>query len=186
MDVGPKVAPITINTMKVISSSGPENRIQEFLTNPIEKQFSILRVLFATLAVVIAVTFCGWYFGYLQPFGLYRPANALMVIEPYKYAGTWVFDDSRVGLEREPFVAGIPEMIDDMVKDIPNADKGFRLLFSTRPFPGQMAELSWRRTDNGGNWYYCEKYQKEGWLCPGLFRYYKDAPKQIYTKAERK
>jgi len=151
-----------------------------------KKKFSILRVLLATLVAVSAIVVSGWYFGYLQPFGLYRPANALMVIKPYKYAGTWVFDDSRVGFEQEPFISGIPEMIDDMVKDIPNASDGFRLLFSAKPFPGQMAELSWRRTENRGNWYYCEKYQKEGWLCPGLFRYYKDAPEKIYVRAEKK
>ena len=39
-------------------------------------------------------------------------ANAMLVIFPYRYEGTWVFDDERVGLEREPFVSGIPEMID--------------------------------------------------------------------------
>ena len=29
-------------------------------------------------------------------------------------------------LSREPFVEGIPEMIDDLVSDIPNAGNGFR------------------------------------------------------------
>src|SRR5438874_385621 len=33
--------------------------------------------------------------------------NSLLVIFPYKYEGTWVFDDARVGLFREPFIAGI-------------------------------------------------------------------------------
>ena len=53
-------------------------------------------------------------------------ANILMVIVPYWYQGTWVFDDESVGLNKEPFVAGVPEMIDDLVKDIPNARGGFR------------------------------------------------------------
>ena len=39
-------------------------------------------------------------------------------------------------LDQEPFVMGIPQMIDDLVQDIPNAREGFRLLFSTAPFPG--------------------------------------------------
>lgn len=60
--------------------------------------------------------------GVLQPFGFYRPANALMVISPYKLTGTWVFDNPAVGLQCEPFVAGIPEMIDEMVRDIPPAN----------------------------------------------------------------
>ena len=30
--------------------------------------------------------------------------NALNVIYPYKCEGLWVFDDPRVGLDKEPFV----------------------------------------------------------------------------------
>ena len=52
-------------------------------------------------------------------------ANVMMVISPYWYQGTWVFDDPKVGLEREPFVVGVPEMIDHLVRDIPNARDGF-------------------------------------------------------------
>jgi hypothetical protein len=48
-------------------------------------------------------------------------SNAIMVIFPYRYHHTWVFDDERVGLVKEPFVSGIPEMIDRLVQDIPNA-----------------------------------------------------------------
>ena len=62
--------------------------------------------------------------------------NALMVIKPYWYEGTWVFDDESVGLNREPFVFGIPEMINDLVSGIPLARSGFRLIFSSAPFPG--------------------------------------------------
>lgn len=63
------------------------------------------------------------------------PANALMIIAPYKHAGTWVFDDDRMGLVREPFVAGVPEMIDVLVKDIPNAANGFRCCSLLNHFP---------------------------------------------------
>jgi len=63
-------------------------------------------------------------------------ANAIHVIVPYRHASTWVFDDPRVGLSQEPFVSGIPEMIDTLVGNIPNAEKGFRLLFASAPFPG--------------------------------------------------
>ena len=61
------------------------------------------------------------------------------------FAAAWVFDDERAGLHREPFVAGIPEMIDEIVKDIPDANEGFRLFFSTIPFPGHTHKLVWRR-----------------------------------------
>ena len=47
--------------------------------------------------------------------------NSLFVIAPYWDSGTWVFDDERVGLVREPFVLGVPDMIDHLVRDIPDA-----------------------------------------------------------------
>jgi hypothetical protein len=39
--------------------------------------------------------------------------------------GTWVFDDEAAGLVREPFVGGVPAMIDELVSDIPDAESGF-------------------------------------------------------------
>lgn len=110
--------------------------------------------------------------------------NAMMVIFPYRYESTWVFDDDRVGLLREPFVSGIPEMLDILVKDIPNADRGFKLLFSANPFPGYQAELVWLREEYGGNWYRWESHHKEGWLCPALFKYFTATPPKIYCQAE--
>lgn len=112
--------------------------------------------------------------------------NSILVIFPYRFESTWVFDDVRAGLVREPFVSGIPEMIDHFVKDIPNAEKGFRLLFSAAPFPGYDIKLVWRREEYGGNWYFSEKLVREGWLCPALFKYFEKAPMEIYAKAEAK
>ena len=151
-----------------------------------KRSFSIRRVLMVTAAIMVVLGAVAWYKGFLQPLGVYRPANSIMVIAPYRHAGTWVFDEPSRGLKREPFVAGIPEMIDEMVKDIPDAEKGFRLLFSTRPFPGHTHKLVWRRGDRTGNWYYSQQYQREGWLCPALLKYYREAPKEIYIKAEKR
>ena len=67
--------------------------------------------------------------------------NTIYVITPYYYASTWVFDDPAVGLKAEPFVSGIPTMIDTLVAGIPNARQGFRLLFSAEPFPA--IKLNW-------------------------------------------
>jgi hypothetical protein len=106
--------------------------------------------------------------------------NSIGIIAPYKYQGTWVFDDAAAGLVREPFVAGIDTMIDHFVKDIPDAANGFRLLFSATPFPGHMFKLEWRREDLGGNWYYCPLVGIEGWLCPALFKYFDQAPRELY------
>ena len=112
--------------------------------------------------------------------------NALTVISPFKQDGTWVFSDPNTGLVSEPFVCGIPEMIDQMVAPIPNADKGFRLIFSANPFPGYAVELEWRREEYGGNWYFSPQFQMEGWLCPALFKYFTDAPAKLFGRAEAK
>jgi len=113
-------------------------------------------------------------------------SNSLLVIAPYKHAGTWVFDEPARGLKQEPFVAGIPQMIDKLVTDIPNAEQGFRLIFSAQEFPGYTHKLVWRRKDTSGNWYYCPQFNQEGWLCPALFKFFNEAPKTIFVKAEAK
>jgi len=112
-------------------------------------------------------------------------ANSIMVIAPYFYAGTWVFDDEGVGLNKEPFVLYIPEMIDELVKGIPDARAGFRLLFSGSVFPNYQMKLEWVREELGGNWYRLQGTSREGWLCPSLFKYFEIAPKNIFVKAEK-
>ena len=111
--------------------------------------------------------------------------NSILVIAPYWYSGTWVFDDKAAGLKQEPFVSGIPEMINDLVKDIPNARRGFRLLFAGIPFPGYQVELEWTREESGCNWYRIKGQTDEGWLCPSLFKYFEAAPERIFVKAEK-
>jgi len=114
-----------------------------------------------------------------------RPAaNSIVLIAPFQYEGAWVFTDLRAGLVREPFVAGVPEMIDVLVKDIPNAGEGFRLYFSAQPFPDHQKTLTWLSGSKGGNYYRMDDPEMDGWLCPALFAYYEKAPKHLYVKAE--
>src|SRR5688572_32503744 len=99
--------------------------------------------------------------------------NAISVIAPYKYEGMWVFDDPAVGLVREAFVAGIDVMLDKLTASIPNAEKGFRLIFSPTPFPGYTVKLEWRREEYDGNWYYSPQFDmKVGCVrrCSSIFR----------------
>jgi hypothetical protein len=112
--------------------------------------------------------------------------NAINVISPYKHHGMWVFDDPRVGLVQEPFISGADTMIDRVVADIPDAARGFTLIFSTTPFPGHQYRLDWRREDSGGNWYYAKALDIEGWLCPALLHYFPEAPKHIYVQTKRR
>ena len=133
------------------------------------------------LVAVLVSVLCG-----CSKYAVEPTSNAILVLAPYRHAGTWIFDDPRVGLLAEPFVSGVPEIIDKLIAeaDIPDADKGFRLLFSARPFPGYQVKVLWLREEGSGNWYYSEKYDLEGWLCPALFKYFKEAPKEIYAKVE--
>jgi hypothetical protein len=140
----------------------------------------------ALAIILLAAGVVAWKFGLL---GLGRgklSQNAIMVIAPYRYAGTWVFDDPAVGLKREPFVGGTPAMIDRLVAKIPDAAGGFRLTFSAREFPGYQEKLTWIRGDSVGNWYRLDDPPMEGWLCPALLRYYDAPPKEIYVKADPK
>jgi hypothetical protein len=104
------------------------------------------------------------------------------VIVPYRHASTWVFDDPPVGLSQEPFVSGIPEMIDTIVANIPNAETGFRLLFASEPFPGYRVKLEKVREEYEGVWYRWAD-NAEGWLCPALFLYFPQAPSALYANS---
>ena len=71
------------------------------------------------------------------------PQNSITVIKPYKWEGLWVFDDDRVGLDKEPFVAGADTLIDLAIdrKGITNAKDGLLMLFSATPFPSAELQL---------------------------------------------
>jgi hypothetical protein len=85
---------------------------------------------------------------------------------------------------QEPFVAGADTMIDRVVADIPDAERGFTMIFSAMPFPGYQYQLDWRREEGGGNWNYSAALGTEGRLCPALLRYFSEAPKQIYLQTK--
>ena len=115
-------------------------------------------------------------------------SNAINVIKPYKWNGMWVFDDERVDLDKEPFVAGADTMIDKAIemKGIKNADNGFLLVFSEFPFPDADFEIIWDREESAGNVYKWrlddDGEEMEGWLCPALNLYYPEAPKKLYLQ----
>lgn len=110
--------------------------------------------------------------------------NSVMVIQPYWHNGAWVFDEESLGLDKEPFVAGVPEMIDALVRDIPGARSGFKLLFSAAPFPGYQLELTRVRDEHGGTWYRASGQGNEGWLCPALLQFFESAPVSLFARAE--
>jgi hypothetical protein len=128
--------------------------------------------------------------------------NVLMVIEPYWFQDTWVFDDVSKGFKKEPLEGrfegelgkimelgrllggGLSELVNYLVKDIPNARKGFILLFSSEPFAGYQVELALVGEEDGGWTYKAKDYSKQVWLSPTLSKYFETAPESIYVKAE--
>jgi hypothetical protein len=111
--------------------------------------------------------------------------NSITVIYVYRKFGTWVFDDPSVGLNAEAFVAGIPEIIEHVVREIgmdlqKTMQNGFTLTFSSTPFPWYNASLTWVSTDGTGNTYKLDGTEKTGWLCPALFKYWDKAPANIF------
>ena len=108
-----------------------------------------------------------------------------MVIFPCKTGGIWAFDDEATGLVREPFVDVVNTFLDKLTAHIPEAEHGFRLIFSAKPFPGFGMSFKHVREEYEGNWYSCNELAGEpGWLCPALFKYFDAAPAEIYAKAE--
>ena len=112
--------------------------------------------------------------------------NFLRVISPYRHEGNWVFDDDKFDLIREPFVFGTDMVLDWLVSDISDAEDGFILLFSDRPFPGYQAKFDWVREECDGNWYLEKTTKQEGWLCPALLNYFDMPPKEIFVLAHAK
>jgi hypothetical protein len=110
--------------------------------------------------------------------------NSIFAIRPYKWEGLWVFDDSAVGLVREPFVGGADTIIDVATRHIPDAGPGFLALFSASSFPGAQMVLEWVREEGGGNVYRWPENGMEGWLCPALLRYFERAPEKLYVQVK--
>ena len=116
--------------------------------------------------------------------------NAMNIIQPRKEMGTWVFDDKARGLSSEPFVMGIPEMIDDMVMNLGLNGKEIRFLFSKNGFPGYQLVLKKVSEEYGGGNYEVhesntgELTNKKGWLCPATLLYFETLPDFIYIRIE--
>ena len=117
-------------------------------------------------------------------------SNVLMVIEPYWYQDTWVFDDASKGLEKEPLeeeldlLGGLSQMIDVLVTHIPNARGGFILLFSSQPFAGYQVELTRVTEEDSGCTYKVKDHGAHVWLSPAPLMYFESAPESLYVKAE--
>ena len=111
--------------------------------------------------------------------------NGIKVIFPSWHDGTWVFSDLEKGLDNERFIAGAETIITDMVIDIPDARKGFRLSFADSEFPDWQKKLVWLGKEYKGNKYADSATANEGYLSPALLKYFETMPKIIYAKADK-
>ena len=53
---------------------------------------------------------------------------------------------------KEPFVSGVPDMINYLVRKIPDAQEGFRMFFSKNKYSRYSQSVSQRRAESNGNW----------------------------------
>jgi hypothetical protein len=109
-------------------------------------------------------------------------SNAIHVIHPYWDSGSLVFDDPRVGLAGEPFVAGADEVLGILSGGL----ERFTIVFSGSAFPGAQAVMERLRPEGGGWWYRCESVGRDGWLCPALFKYFTEAPEEIHIQIKER
>jgi len=113
--------------------------------------------------------------------------NAIMLIRPYKLGGTWVFDEPRVDVQREPFVGATNKLIDAVIdpEKLADAEKnGFNLIFSAQPFPEYRIKADFVREEFQGSWFRWEEGNLDCWLCAAMYYYFAESPKSIYFKAE--
>ncbi|HEX5151290.1 MAG TPA: DUF6717 family protein [Parafilimonas sp.] len=106
--------------------------------------------------------------------------NSIFTINPYRWNNGWVFDDERVGLDKEAFVAGADTLLDRII----NGRDSVTAIFSGKKFPTAQLELTFIEGDATGSIYWCEQFQHQLWLCPALFLYYPVAPKRIYLQVK--
>ena len=113
-------------------------------------------------------------------------------IQIYRHQGTWAFTDGDHDLINEPFVAGIPQFIDFIIRQDKKdpRDGEYIVTFSKNQFPTAVYELKFDRDDMGGAWYKCEPCNSsvngtvggEGWLCPATLNYFEDFPRSIFVQ----
>lgn len=103
--------------------------------------------------------------------------NSIFSIEVYKYQGLWVFDDDRVGLVKEPFVAGADTLIDSFAE----GKEKLIIIFSDIEFPDYRIVVDQESIlAESGTHYICTERNHKLWLCPALNLYYPISPKKIF------
>ena len=90
----------------------------------------------------------------------------------------FAFDDPATGLVREPFIGNANIHLDRFA----GRKDSCRIVFSATPIPNCDVKLELLDTHiiMGNN--YKDEEGRTVWLCPALFKYFKDAPETLYIK----
>ena len=118
--------------------------------------------------------------------------NAVNQLKVYWTGTTWAFDDDRVGLVAEPFVAGADRIISDAIEREHSLlvlkkakENGIVITFSKNllPYVEDEASLVLQEQFNklGHGMYFDYFTGQSGWLCPATLHYFKDYPEYIYA-----
>jgi hypothetical protein len=111
--------------------------------------------------------------------------NSIQVLELRRMGNTWVFDDLTRGVVNEPFVAGVPTIIDHLLKKKGITERTIHAFFSDGEFPDADICLTFIKEELHGAWY---KFQNmKGWFCPCFWKYFdkENPPMRVYIKLER-
>lgn len=117
-----------------------------------------------------------------------KTGNQINTIYPYRTKAGWAFDDEEVGLKEEPFIAGIPDIINSIVGE--RNEFTAHISHSIIPnFTGHLKMIDPEEALKSGfipntGWYELEGTEMIGWLCPATLKYFKDYPDSIYFKIE--
>ena len=124
-------------------------------------------------------------------------------IRPFKSNGRWVFKHEGRLLDMapaeimdvvlSPLVIGADRLIAAgcQMKNIPNPENGFVLMFSEEFFPNADVKFNYVEQKFNGWIYAVEELNLKGlmpgqsaWVCPYMAYYYPEPPKTLYLKVE--
>ena len=107
----------------------------------------------------------------------------VFTIKPYRQLNTWMFDDEMKNIHQEPFVLGIPEMLDNVLKSKSIKATQFSMQFSENEInkADLVLELDYEVSD--GAWYKIKNNPHvKGWLCPVIHKYFDEIPEKIFIE----
>jgi hypothetical protein len=86
--------------------------------------------------------------------------NSLYVTNIYNHEGTYVFDDTPVGLVREPFIISMPQIIEHQMGGPIDT---ITAIFSAAAFPSYNTVLKRLHPEYGGTRYELDGSHLQGW-----------------------